>query len=85
MIQLPQLSVGLCTDWHSILSIRIDVGPRLMLFYRALYMYFSGHDTTTSAISWIMYSLAQHPEYQDRCRAEVDAILQGTLYVLFRT
>ena len=48
-------------------------------------MYFSGHDTTTSAISWIMYSLAQHPEYQDRCRAEVDTILRGTLYVLFRT
>ena len=48
-------------------------------------MYFSGHDTTTSAISWIMYSLAQHPEYQDRSRAEVDAILQGNLYVLCRT
>ncbi|KAL4648589.1 leukotriene-B(4) omega-hydroxylase 2-like [Arapaima gigas] len=37
---------------------------------------FEGHDTTASGISWVLYNLAIHPEYQDRCRAEVDALLQ---------
>ncbi|XP_052241444.1 ultra-long-chain fatty acid omega-hydroxylase-like isoform X4 [Dreissena polymorpha] len=38
---------------------------------------FEGHDTTGSAISWILYSLAQHPKYQRRCQQEVDALLAG--------
>ena len=39
--------------------------------------FISGHDTTTSAISFIMYSLAEHQDIQERCRAEVDTILEG--------
>ena len=39
--------------------------------------FISGHDTTTSAISFIMYSLAEHQDIQERCRAEVDNILEG--------
>ncbi|XP_052808735.1 leukotriene-B4 omega-hydroxylase 3-like [Mya arenaria] len=38
---------------------------------------FEGHDTTASAISWILYSLAEHPEYQRKCQQEVDQVLQG--------
>ncbi|XP_052808740.1 cytochrome P450 4F6-like isoform X4 [Mya arenaria] len=38
---------------------------------------FEGHDTTASAISWILYSLAEHPEYQKRCQQEVDQVLEG--------
>ncbi|XP_052819369.1 leukotriene-B4 omega-hydroxylase 3-like [Mya arenaria] len=38
---------------------------------------FEGHDTTASAISWILYSLAEHPEYQQKCQEEVDEVLQG--------
>ncbi|KAK6177634.1 hypothetical protein SNE40_015694 [Patella caerulea] len=38
---------------------------------------FEGHDTTASAISWILYSLAQHPEYQQNVRGEVDDILNS--------
>ncbi|XP_030630746.1 cytochrome P450 4F3 [Chanos chanos] len=38
---------------------------------------FEGHDTTASGISWVLYNLAQHPEYQERCRAEVNALLDG--------
>ncbi|KAK7478152.1 hypothetical protein BaRGS_00030599 [Batillaria attramentaria] len=36
---------------------------------------FEGHDTTASAISWILYSLAKHPEYQQKVQAEIDEVL----------
>lgn len=38
---------------------------------------FEGHDTTASAISWILYSLAKHPEYQEKCQEEIDELLSG--------
>ncbi|MBN3299616.1 CP4F3 hydroxylase, partial [Amia calva] len=38
---------------------------------------FEGHDTTASGISWVLYNLAVHPEYQEKCRAEVNALLQA--------
>ncbi|XP_031416430.1 cytochrome P450 4F3 isoform X2 [Clupea harengus] len=38
---------------------------------------FEGHDTAASGISWVLYNLASHPEYQERCRDEVNALLQG--------
>ncbi|XP_076097048.1 leukotriene-B4 omega-hydroxylase 3-like [Mytilus galloprovincialis] len=38
---------------------------------------FEGHDTTTSAISWILYDLAKHPEYQKMCQNEVDKALEN--------
>ncbi|XP_061088832.1 cytochrome P450 4F3 [Conger conger] len=38
---------------------------------------FEGHDTTASGISWVLYNLAAHPQHQDRCRSEVDALLDG--------
>ncbi|XP_040612873.1 cytochrome P450 4A10 isoform X2 [Mesocricetus auratus] len=36
---------------------------------------FEGHDTTASGVSWIFYALATHPEYQQRCREEVQSLL----------
>lgn len=36
-----------------------------------------GHDTTASAISWILYTLAQHPEWQKKCQDEIDHLLDG--------
>lgn len=38
---------------------------------------FEGHDTTASAISWILYSLAENPKHQEKCRNEIDKILEG--------
>ena len=38
---------------------------------------FEGHDTTTSAMSWTLYCLAQHPQHQDKVREEVRNILKG--------
>ncbi|XP_035945045.1 cytochrome P450 4F3-like isoform X1 [Halichoerus grypus] len=35
----------------------------------------SGHDTTASGLSWVLYNLAKHPEYQERCRQEVQELL----------
>ncbi|XP_049643714.1 cytochrome P450 4F3-like [Suncus etruscus] len=38
---------------------------------------FEGHDTTASGLSWVLFNLAQHPEHQERCREEVEALLRG--------
>lgn len=37
---------------------------------------FEGHDTTASGLSWVLYNLAKHPEYQERCRKEVQELLR---------
>lgn len=34
-----------------------------------------GHDTTSAAISWCLFLLGSHPEYQDRCVQEINDIL----------
>ncbi|XP_072216907.1 LOW QUALITY PROTEIN: ultra-long-chain fatty acid omega-hydroxylase [Excalfactoria chinensis] len=38
---------------------------------------FEGHDTTASGLAWLLYNLAHHPHYQDRCRQEVHELLKG--------
>lgn len=35
---------------------------------------FEGHDTTSAAISWTLFLLGSHPEYQDRVVEELDSI-----------
>ncbi|KFQ99680.1 Cytochrome P450 4F22, partial [Nipponia nippon] len=38
---------------------------------------FEGHDTTASGLAWLLYNLARHPHYQERCRQEVRQLLKG--------
>ena len=38
-------------------------------------MFLTGHDTTASAISWILYSLAENIECQRKCQSEIDEVL----------
>ncbi|XP_068943077.1 cytochrome P450 4F3-like isoform X2 [Petaurus breviceps papuanus] len=38
---------------------------------------FAGHDTTASGLSWALYNLAKHQEYQDLCRQEIQELLRG--------
>lgn len=39
-------------------------------------MYFAGHETTSTTISWCLMLLATNPEWQDRARAEVAEALK---------
>ena len=38
---------------------------------------FKGHDTTSSAIMWVLNSLAKYPDMQRRVREDVLEVLQG--------
>ena len=36
----------------------------------ACYVNAAGHDTTSSAMQWMFYYLAKHPDIQEKCRQE---------------
>ncbi|KAI4894341.1 hypothetical protein NFI96_009829 [Prochilodus magdalenae] len=38
---------------------------------------FEGHDTTACGLAWIMYTLANNPEHQEKCRKEIQQVLKG--------
>ncbi|XP_055959337.1 ultra-long-chain fatty acid omega-hydroxylase-like [Patella vulgata] len=40
---------------------------------------FKGHDTTASALSWTIFSLAQHPKIQSQVQIEIDELLSGRM------
>lgn len=37
----------------------------------------AGHETTSSALSWLLYYLAEYPEIQNKARKEAQAVLHG--------
>nr|KAF6400753.1 cytochrome P450 family 4 subfamily F member 22 [Rousettus aegyptiacus] len=38
---------------------------------------FEGHDTTSSGLSWMLFNMAKYPEYQEKCREEIQEVLKG--------
>ena len=45
----------------------------------AMTLFLAGHDTTSNALSWTWYLLAQYPQVEAKLHAELDTILQGRL------
>ena len=35
----------------------------------------SGHETTAKGMMWLLYCLAEYPDYQKKVQEEVDALL----------
>ncbi|WP_040833974.1 cytochrome P450 [Nocardia brevicatena] len=48
-----------------------DVSDAVVTFFVA------GTETTSSALAWVLYVLAQHPDIEARLHAEVDTVLAG--------
>jgi cytochrome P450 len=48
--------------------------PRRLLEEVAI-LFVAGHETSANALAWALYTLARHPEVQDRLRTELDAVL----------
>jgi cytochrome P450 len=42
-------------------------------------IFFAGHETTAATMAWAFYLLSEHPEIEERMRAEVKKILNGRL------
>ena len=40
-------------------------------------IFFAGHETTAATMAWAFYLLSQHPEIEERVRAEVKDVLNG--------
>jgi cytochrome P450 len=40
-------------------------------------IFFAGHETTAATMSWAFYLLSQHPEVEERLRAEIRIVLNG--------
>jgi cytochrome P450 len=66
------------TDLFSALChIETDDGHRLSdddIVNHMIFLLMAAHDTSTITVTTIMQQLGQHPEWQDRCRAESEAV-----------
>ncbi len=40
-------------------------------------MFFAGHETTASGLSWTFYLLSQHPDVEEKLHGELDRVLNG--------
>jgi cytochrome P450 len=53
--------------------------PERVIRDEATMLFIAGHDTTSAALAWFWYLLAQHPEVETRVLREVDDVLGGRL------
>lgn len=53
-----------------------------LLLDETLTLFLAGHETTSNALTWTWYLLAQHPEQAERLHAELDEVLAGRLPTL---
>ena len=42
-------------------------------------IFFAGHETTAATLAWTFYLLSQHPEVEERLRAEIESVLNKRL------
>jgi cytochrome P450 len=47
------------------------------LHREVLNLIIGGYETTSNSISWLIHTVGQHPEVQERLHAEVDTVLNG--------
>jgi cytochrome P450 len=40
-------------------------------------IFFAGHETTATSMTWMFYLLSQHPEVEEQLRAEIESVLEG--------
>ncbi|RUS79317.1 hypothetical protein EGW08_012935, partial [Elysia chlorotica] len=76
---VPGAKRGRCLDFLDILITARDEGGQGLTFSEIRdevdTFLFEGHDTTSSAISWTLFSIAGHPEVQRRVQEEIDVLL----------
>jgi len=51
--------------------------PDAQIRDEAITLFVAGHDTTATALSWTLYLLTQHPQWQETLHAAVDQALAG--------
>ena len=49
--------------------------PDSQLLSNVTGLIFAAFDTSCIAMGWILYAMAKYPEWQDKCRAEVEAVI----------
>ena len=42
-------------------------------------IFFAGHETTAATMTWAFYQLSQHPDIEERVRAEIKSVLDGRM------
>ena len=48
-----------------------------MILSESMQLLVAGHETSSNALSWLLYLLSSHPDHLERVRSEFDTVLQG--------
>lgn len=79
-----ELAAGAIEDRGDLLSMLLlaedEHGERMSsreLVEQSLTIFMAGHETTSNALAWTFYLLAEYPDVRDRLHAEVDSALAG--------